>query len=65
LSSGGIALIYGFIVDDRTWITMDILDFANVKFGTVLYENQGVLVAFNGLGYNSLIVHIVPYDLFS
>ncbi len=40
--SGGIALIYGFIVDDRTRITMNILDSPTVNYGTVMYVNQGL-----------------------
>ena len=39
--SRGIALIYGFIVDDRTRITMNILVSPIVNYGTILYVNQG------------------------
>jgi len=39
--SGGIALIYGIIVDDRARITMNILDSLTVNYGTVSYVNQG------------------------
>jgi hypothetical protein len=38
---GGIALLYGFIVDDRTRITMNILDSPTANYGNVLYVNQG------------------------
>ena len=41
MSSGGIALIYGFIVDDRIRITMNILDSPTVNYGTVFYVNLG------------------------
>ena len=39
--SGGIAPIYGVVVNDRTWITKNILDSPTVNYGTVLYVNQG------------------------
>ena len=31
---------------ERAWINMNILDFAIVSYGTVLYENHGILVGF-------------------
>ncbi len=40
----GVAQIYGFTVDEETWITKNILDFAIVKYGLVVYVNQGGLV---------------------
>ena len=48
MSSGGIALIiYGFTFYDRTRITANVLDFAIVNYGTVLYESKGVLAGFS------------------
>ena len=44
--SRGIALFYGF---DRTRIAINILDFATVNCGTLLYENQGVLNFYSDL----------------
>ena len=40
ISSGGIAPIYGVIVNDRTWKTKNIFDSPTINHGTILYVNQ-------------------------